>query len=90
LKIGASLPLIPFPTCFLDPLLSLERKFPDLLADVTACMNGDGSKLHEILLKYKMKFRSIDLELRQPLQSHYAGAAPVAVFAVRCPTQEDA
>jgi hypothetical protein len=53
-------------------------------------MNGDASKLHGILLKYKTKFRSIDLELRQPLHSHYAGAAPVAVFAERCLTNEDA
>jgi hypothetical protein len=53
-------------------------------------MNGDGSKLHESLLKYKIKFRSTDHELRQPLQSHYAGTAPVAVFAARCLTQGDA
>jgi hypothetical protein len=53
-------------------------------------MNRDGSKLHEILLKYKIKFHSIDHELRQALQSNYAGAAPVAAFAVRCLTHEDA
>jgi hypothetical protein len=53
-------------------------------------MNGNESKLHGILLKYKIKFRSEDVELRQPLQSHNAGAAPVAVFAARCLTREDA
>ncbi len=53
-------------------------------------MNGNASKLHAILLKHKIKFRSIDLELRQSLPSHYAGAVPVAVFAARCLTQEDA
>jgi hypothetical protein len=53
-------------------------------------MTGDESKLHGILLKHKVKFRSIDLEFRQPLQCRYAGAAPVAVFAARCLTQEDA
>jgi hypothetical protein len=52
-------------------------------------MNRNESNLHGTLLKYKIKFRSIDLELRQPLQSHYAGAAPLAVFAARCLTQED-
>jgi hypothetical protein len=52
-------------------------------------MNGNESKLHGILLKYKIKFLSIDLELRQPLQSHYAGAAPISVFAARFMTQED-
>jgi hypothetical protein len=52
-------------------------------------VNGDASKLHGNLLKYKIKFRSIDHVLRQPLQSHYAGTAPVAVFAARCLTQED-
>jgi hypothetical protein len=44
-------------------------------------MDGDGSKLHGILIKYKIKFRSIDHELRQPLQSLYAGAPPLVVFA---------
>jgi len=53
-------------------------------------MNRNESKIHEILLKYKIKIHSIDHELRQPLQSHSAGAAPVAVFAARCLTQEDA
>jgi len=52
-------------------------------------MNGDGSKLHEILLKYKIKFRSTDHELRLPLQSNHAGSAPVAVFAAHCLTHED-
>src|SRR5579863_782495 len=53
-------------------------------------MNSDGGKLHENLLKYKIKFRSTDHELPQPLQSNHAGAVPVAVFATRCLTQEDA
>lgn len=43
-------------------------------------MDGDGSKLHGILIKYKIKFHSIDHGLPQPLQSLYAGAAPVAGF----------
>jgi hypothetical protein len=33
-------------------------------------MNGNGSKLHGILLKYKIKVRSKDHELRQPLQEN--------------------
>jgi hypothetical protein len=40
-------------------------------------MNRNASKLHRILLKYKIKFRSFDLELRSPLQGRYAVAAPL-------------
>jgi len=40
---------------------------------ITACMKGDASKLHGNLLKYKIKFRSIDQDLRQPIENHYAG-----------------
>jgi hypothetical protein len=36
-------------------------------------MNGDASKLHGILLKYKIKFRSIDLGSGSPFKAHYAG-----------------
>ena len=40
---------------------------------IAACMNGDASKLHGILLKYKIKFRSIDLGSGSPFKAHYAG-----------------
>jgi hypothetical protein len=53
-------------------------------------MNRNESNLHGTLLKYKIKFDSIDLELQQPPQSHYAGPAPAAVLAARCLTQEGA
>jgi hypothetical protein len=53
-------------------------------------MNGIASKLHGILPKYKIKVRSIDLELRQPVQSHCAVDTPVAVLAAHCLAREDA
>jgi hypothetical protein len=52
-------------------------------------MNGNESKLHGSLFKYKIKFRPLDLERRQPLQSHYAGRTSGGVRGRRL-TQEDA
>jgi hypothetical protein len=51
-------------------------------------MNGDESKLHGILLKYKIKFRSTDHFFGGELQRRYAGGVPRVGFAARCGPQE--
>jgi hypothetical protein len=65
----ASLPLIPLPTSFV--IVRKKVSATPRWKRVSAYMNGNASKLHGILRKYKIKFRSIDLELRQPLQSSF-------------------
>jgi hypothetical protein len=44
-------------------------------------LRDNESKLHGILFKCKAKFRSIDLDFRQPLPYRFAGAASAAAFA---------